>query len=77
MVTKELHEKYRKAEPLTDEEVILLFMYYNGLKGGFFGYTPPEYRLIEQDVNKQYERLREMRIARNADKVRKLPVVHC
>ena len=65
-ITKDLLAKYKSAEPLTDEELFELCHYYNGLRRAFAGYTPPEYRLIEQDVNKQFERCSDMRTARTA-----------
>lgn len=71
MITKELLAKYKAAEPLTNGELSELYHYYALLKNSFAGYTPPEYSLIKTDVNMQYERLSDMRIARNIAAIRK------
>lgn len=69
-ITKELHTKFKKAEPLTDGELSELFHYYDTLRRSFSGFTPPEYRLIEDDINKHYRFLADATAARLNHKLR-------
>lgn len=59
-------EKFHSAVPLTDREAFLVFHYYRELHAAFVkvAYCPPEYKLMRQDIDRRYERVREMMVAR-------------
>lgn len=62
-VTKELIERWRGGETITDEEAKALFAYYNGVRTSLLP-CPPEYKLVLSDVRVQCDNLQEMLQAR-------------
>lgn len=62
-VTKELIERWRHGEVITDEEAKALFAYYNGVRTSLLP-CPPEYKLVLNDVRTQCDNIEEMLQAR-------------